>query len=111
MGSRRVRTSVPSRSIGASASTPSSARRFCRHPMEFDGPLNAVAVVSPAPLHGRQAPGEEGQDRGGRPGQVSVVEVVGAGIVEVDGLLNQPQAQDTGVEVDVFLGVAAMAVT
>jgi hypothetical protein len=52
-------------------------------------------------------PREEGEDRAGRAGRVAEVEVVGAGVVEVDGLLDQAQAEDAGVEVDGALGVAA----
>jgi hypothetical protein len=51
-------------------------------------------------------PGEEGQDRTGLAGLVAVVEVIGAGVVEVDGLLDQAQPENAGVKVEVALGRA-----
>jgi hypothetical protein len=48
---------------------------------------------------------EEGQVRAGIPALVGVEEVVDGGVVLVDGFLDQPQAHDAGVEVDVALGV------
>jgi hypothetical protein len=49
---------------------------------------------------------EPGQDRPGRAGLVAEVQVVGVGLVEVDGLLDEPQAQHARVEVDVRLRVS-----
>jgi hypothetical protein len=49
---------------------------------------------------------EPREDRAGRAGLVAEVQVVGVGRVEVDGLLDQPQAERVRVEVDVGLGVA-----
>ena len=54
---------------------------------------------------GHPLPGEECQDRRRPPGRVPVVEVVGARVVEVHRLLDQPQPQHPGVEVDVALRV------
>jgi hypothetical protein len=50
-------------------------------------------------------PWEEGHDGAGGAGVVAEVEVVGAGIVEVDGALDQAEAEDLGVEVEVALRV------
>ena len=50
-------------------------------------------------------PGEEGQDGAGRSGVVAEIEVVGAGVVEVDGALDEAKAEDLGVEVEVALRV------
>ena len=49
---------------------------------------------------------EPGEDRAGRALLVAEVEVVGLGLVEVDGLLDQPQPEHVGVELDVLLRVA-----
>ena len=46
-------------------------------------------------------PGKERQDRAGPARLVPIVEVVGARIVEVHGLLDQPQPEHAGVEVEV----------
>ena len=49
---------------------------------------------------------EPGEDRARGALLVPEVQVVGLGRVEVDGLLDEPQAEDVGVEVDVPLRVA-----
>ena len=67
--------------------------RFGRH---------AVAVAAGGPL----APREERQRRARSAGLVAVVEMPGAGIVEVDGLLHHPQAQVAGIEGNVVCGIA-----
>jgi hypothetical protein len=48
---------------------------------------------------------EPGEDRAGRAGLVAEVQVVGVGRVEVHGLLDHPQAEDVGIELDVLLRV------
>jgi hypothetical protein len=48
-------------------------------------------------------PGEEGEVGAGAAGGIGVEEVVGAGIVLVDALLDQPHAEHAGVEVEVLL--------
>src|SRR4028119_389780 len=65
---------------------------------------------APSPSAGREGPGaadvrEEGEDGAGRARAVAVVEVVGAGVVEVDRALHQPQAERAGVEIQVALRV------
>lgn len=50
-------------------------------------------------------PREEGEDGAGGAGVVAEVEVIGAGIVEVDGALDEAKAEDLRVEVEVALGV------
>ena len=60
--------------------------------------------IIPAPgAAAARAPANSNQVRiePGEPGLVAEVEVVGVGRVEVDGLLDQPQAEHVGVEVDV----------
>jgi flavin-binding protein dodecin len=51
-------------------------------------------------------PGEEGEDAAWAAGLVAVVEVIGARIVEVDGALDEAQAEHTRVEVEVALRLA-----
>src|SRR5215207_1323214 len=46
-------------------------------------------------------PGEERQDGAGPAGLVPEVQVVGAGVVEVDGLLDEPEAEGARVEREV----------
>src|SRR5699024_5923482 len=54
---------------------------------------------------GHSAPGKESQQRARMPGFVAVIQMVGRGVIEVDGLLDQAQAQALDVEVDVALRV------
>ena len=63
---------------------------------DFSGAGEAAAGVGP---------GEEGHDGAWGAGVVAEVEVVGAGVVEVDGALDEAEAEDLGVEVEVLLGV------
>ena len=77
------------------------ADRFLRHP---ERRLLRLADSGPSRRH--MGPGEEGQDGAGPPGLVAEIEVIGAGIVEVHGLLDEPQAERPGVEVAVAAGVA-----
>ena len=64
---------------------------------------HAIAVAA----GGRLVPRKKGQRRAGPAGLVAIVEVPRVGIVEIDRLLDQPQAQPAGVEGHVPLGVAA----
>src|SRR5262249_24320352 len=48
---------------------------------------------------------KERENRSWTPGSIAVVEVKGPGIVEVDGRLHQPQAENTRVEVDIRLRI------
>ncbi len=50
--------------------------------------------------------GKEGQDRAGAARLVAEIEVVGAGIVEVHGGLDEPEAKNVAVEGEVAGGVA-----
>ena len=52
-------------------------------------------------------PGEEGEERAGPAQLIPVVEVIGGGIVEVDGQFDQPKSQHTGVEVEISLRVSS----
>jgi hypothetical protein len=49
----------------------------------------------------RVLPREEREDRAGMTLLVAVIEMIGGWIVEIDGLLHQPQPERAGVEVDV----------
>ena len=49
-------------------------------------------------------PGEEGEDGAGIAGLVAIIEVIGARIVEIDGLLDEAQPQHAGIEVEVARG-------
>ena len=51
------------------------------------------------------APREKGENRAGITLAVAEVEVISAGVVEVDGLLHQPQPKNAGVEIDVLLRI------
>ncbi len=46
-------------------------------------------------------PREEGQDRAGRGIHIAEIEVIGAGIVEIDGLLDEAQAEHPSIEVEI----------
>jgi hypothetical protein len=52
-------------------------------------------------------PGKKRQHGAGRARAVGIVEMVGAGVVEIDRLLHQPQSQEAAVEVIVALRGAA----
>jgi hypothetical protein len=53
------------------------------------------------PAGRRALPGEKGEDRARMAGRIAIVEVIGAGIVEIDRLLNQAQAERPGIEIEV----------
>src|SRR5215204_1987977 len=71
-----------------------------------DGERGHDELASPDTSPRRVRPREEGHDRTRATRAVAVVEMVGLGIVEVDGLLDQAQAKDAGVEVHVTLRLA-----
>ena len=50
-------------------------------------------------------PREEGEDCTGMAGLVAIIEVIGAGIVEIDGLLDEAETERPGVKVEVSPGV------
>lgn len=52
----------------------------------------------------RMLPGEEGQDRARRRGGITVIEVIGARIVEIDGLLDEAQAEHAAIELEIAAG-------
>src|SRR5437868_12315328 len=54
----------------------------------------------------RARPGEECHDAPRRADLVAVVQMVGLRIVEVDGALDEPQSEQSGIEVDVPLRIA-----
>jgi hypothetical protein len=65
-----------------------------------------VDVADPGAARDGAGELEPREDRAGRAGLVPEVEVIGLGLVEVDGLLDQAQAQHVRVERDVRLRVA-----
>ena len=58
--------------------------------------------VAPGPGAG---PGKEREEAAGSAGLVAEVEVIGLGVVEVHGALDQPEAEHAGVEVEIALGI------
>src|SRR5262249_37494068 len=64
---------------------------------DLAGPLTAAPGAGP---------GGEGQDGAGSANLIAKVEVVGLGVVEVDGAFDQAETEDAGVEVQVVLRVA-----
>src|SRR5271165_6852564 len=64
-----------------------------------EGGLLRFADSGPA---GRRAvPGKEGENRAWMAGRIAVIQVIGAGIVEVDRLLHQAQAERSRIEIEV----------
>ena len=51
-------------------------------------------------------PLKEGDDRARVADLVTEVEVVAAGVIKVDGLLDQALPQDTGIKIDILLGIS-----
>ena len=60
-----------------------------------------LRLPDPEPARRRALPCEEGQDRARMAGRIAVVEVIGAGVVEIDRLLDQAQAKRPRVEIEV----------
>ncbi len=60
-----------------------------------------LGLPDAAAAGGRVLPGEEGQDRAGRAGLVAVIEVIGAGIIEIDGLLDEPQTERPRIKLEI----------
>jgi hypothetical protein len=60
--------------------------------------------IGAAPLR-RRRPVEEGEVGSRRGEAVGIEEVIGGDVVLVDGLLDQPEAEDIGVEIDIALGI------
>ena len=56
---------------------------------------------------GGMGPGEEGEDGSRRAGIIAKVEVVGSGIVKVDGAFDETKPQHLGVEVKIALRVGS----
>ena len=72
----------------------------------LDAPREDDELTCPYAPARRVRPGEEGHDRPWTTPAVAVVEVIGLGIVEVDGLLDQPEPENARVEVHVALRLA-----
>ena len=70
-----------------------------------DAPLDGVDHAVAGLAEGRAGELEEGQDRAGRAALVAEVQVVDVGLIEVDRLLDQAQAEHARIEVDVARGV------
>ncbi len=60
-----------------------------------------LGLTDAEPARSGMLPREEGQNRAGLAGLITVVEVIGAGIVEVDGLLDQTQPERAGIEIKI----------
>ena len=71
-----------------------------------DAEQRALGLADAEPAGGRSLPGEEGQDCPRCARLVAIIEVIGAGIVEIDRLLHQSQAENLGIEVGVTAGRA-----
>src|SRR5450631_494160 len=71
-----------------------------------DAELERVDHPRPGATAGCAGELEPGQDRARGASLVAEVQVVRLRRVEVDGLLDEPQAEDAGIEVDVSLRVA-----
>src|SRR5690625_3103626 len=72
-----------------------------------DGEGVVMGSAETGPAASRTGNDEVGDDAARAAGRVSEVQVVGAWVVEVHGLLHQAQAEQAGVEVDRALGVTA----
>lgn len=59
-----------------------------------------------APARRGVLPGEKREDGAGRACFIAEVEMVGAGVVKIDGFLDEAQAQNLAVKVKVALGAA-----
>lgn len=76
-------------------------RHRLRTHAERSGRRLADSWLAPA----RMCPGEKGQNAARTARGVAVIEVVNGGVVEVHRLLDQPEPQDTGIKIDVLLGL------
>src|ERR1700742_2949580 len=65
-----------------------------------------LSLSDAAAARRRMFPGEKGEDGSGVPDLVAVIEMIGAGIVEIHRLLDEPKPKRTGIEVVVSQGVA-----
>src|SRR5262249_32651803 len=63
-----------------------------------NGEAGGGGKPSPASPGGCAFPWKEGQDRSGCPGLIAIVEVIGAGIVEVDRLFHEPETEYARIE-------------
>src|SRR5277367_6172489 len=66
------------------------------------GPGYFASAGEPA---GGVRPGKEGKDGAGGSGVVSEIEMVGARVIEVDGALDEAQAENIGIEVQITLRI------
>ena len=60
-----------------------------------------LRLPDPEPARRGALPCEEGQDRARMASGIAVIEVIGAGIVEIDGFLDQAQAKRSIIEIEV----------
>ena len=93
------------------AGTTGTLMGCARYFRERRRPVRVVAVDSVGsvtfggPAGRRMLPGEEGEDGAGVPDLVAVIEMIGAGIVEIDRLLDETQPERAGIELIVSQGV------
>ena len=74
------------------------ADRTFRHPEH-----RLLGLADAEPARRDMLPRKEREDRAGRAGLVAEIEMIGAGIVEIHGLLHEPEAERARVEVEIAL--------
>src|SRR5215467_11309085 len=106
-GSRNPIVGREKRLNGPSTSTPRSASRTIQPSRDFAGAANATVSTMPLPLAAAASRHErkERENRARMSRLVSVIEMIGAGIVEVDRVLDQSKADNLRVEVDICLRI------
>ena len=100
-------TGCPNRSTGSVGIDPllGHPHHPALEPASGDSERHLVHHADAITAAAGQRKGKEGEDRSGVPVPVTVIEVIGSGIVKIDRLLDQSQAKNTRVEVDVGLRV------
>src|SRR6185312_12266935 len=68
--------------------------------------LDLAYLPDADPARRHAVPREEGQHRSRRSLLISKVEMVGARIIEIDGLLDEPESKDRSVEIEIAAGVS-----
>src|SRR5579864_4515190 len=74
---------------------------------ERDAKGRLMGFANAATSRRRTVPREEGQDRSRLAGLVTIIEMIGCGIVEIHGPLHEPQTEVTGIEIEIFQRVAS----
>src|SRR5450432_788626 len=63
-------------------------------------------LTCPSVPFGCIRPGKERDDGAGCSNFIAIIEMIGAGIIKVDGLLDEALSQNTGIKIDILLGVS-----